>query len=136
MGSGFVMVRVTPGAPAHRLTIQVLAGEWEVAIPSKAHDPLKGIRATCIHLVPRLATRPRSETEAPHSAIGLRHGPLRETTNAGRCRRPRDAFRRRAVVVIDMAGGPDRTAGFRPSDRISDVPTSRNASRYETERNG
>src|SRR6185295_155429 len=52
MGSGFVMVRVTPGAPAHQLTLQVLAGEWEVAIPSKAHDPLKGIRASCAHLVP------------------------------------------------------------------------------------
>jgi hypothetical protein len=40
------------------------------------------------------------------------------------------------AAVIDVACGPSGTAGFRPSDRISDVPTSRNASRYETERNG
>jgi hypothetical protein len=40
------------------------------------------------------------------------------------------------VAVIDMAGGPGGTAGFEPSGRISDVSTSRNASRYETERNG
>jgi hypothetical protein len=40
------------------------------------------------------------------------------------------------MVVIDMAGVPTATAGFRPSDRISDVSTSRNASRYETERDG
>lgn len=38
------------------------------------------------------------------------------------------------VAVIDVAGGPGGIAGFRPSDRISDVPTSRNASRDETER--
>ena len=40
------------------------------------------------------------------------------------------------VAVIDVAGGPGAIAGFRPSDRISDVPTSRNASRHEAERNG
>ena len=38
------------------------------------------------------------------------------------------------VAVIDVAGGPGGIAGFRPSDRISDVPTSRNASRHEAER--
>ena len=43
---------------------------------------------------------------------------------------------REPVAVIDVAGGPGRIAGFRPSDRISDVPTSRNASRYKAERNG